>query len=68
MIDNLEAFDLVRQTLESDGVLNRIRAQLRSSVYSILIKNSNHTHSVPNKVNEFANNPSGMYIFKETLT
>lgn len=56
MLDNFEMIDVVQKALENDGVLQNIRAQLRASVYGIIMKNPKHAR--PNLVKDFVNDYS----------
>jgi len=57
-VDTIEIVDIVQQSLESDGILQSIRAQIRAYVYNLIIKN-NHQAAEKSKANELGNSALG---------
>eukprot|EP01041_Mallomonas_annulata_P008838 gene8838-18306_t len=51
-MDNTEIIELVQRTLESEGILQTIRAQLRASVFNVIMKNAPHKANI-SKYNAF---------------
>ncbi|CAG9824544.1 unnamed protein product [Phaedon cochleariae] len=64
--DNIELRDLVAQTLEANGVLAQIKAQLRASVFLALdedVKISKQKPLLNNKINTYLNTEEGKAMF-----
>uniref|UniRef100_T1IY91 EF-hand domain-containing protein n=1 Tax=Strigamia maritima TaxID=126957 RepID=T1IY91_STRMM len=63
--DDTELRDLVAQTLENNGVLNKIRAQLRASVFLAIEdqpSNENKCQLINKKLKEFVNTDDGQTV------
>ena len=57
----MEMVELVQRTLENDGILQSIRAQLRANVYNVITKQK--SLSTNGILNDFKNNDEGYFIF-----